>query len=103
MLVSGLPDVLRGESLVDAAMTLPEDDAAALDFFAAIPAEETSRQAIVPYRQLLRRHPHVDCRDTTEVLVGEEEDVFAARERPAQHGGRIAGRETAPPLRPQKA
>src|ERR1700730_4401441 len=86
MLAPNAFDVLRREALVDGTVSFPEDDAGAVYCFRGVTAEFLVG---VPNDHLLEGDAHTKSGVPAEVLVGQEEYLFAAFERPAHHRGGV--------------
>ena len=73
-------DVFRAEHLVDAAVALPQDDAAVLYLLFGTAAELVCIR--IPDRHLLQRDAHAHCRVAAKVLIGKEHHAARAGEGP---------------------
>ena len=82
-------DLRDGEAGVDRAVALPQDHLRALDLIGIEAAENLVR---IPHDHLVERDAHLVGGVAAEMLVGQEEHLLAARERPLQRGRRIRRR-----------
>src|SRR3546814_3868296 len=79
----------RLEHLVHRSEAAPEDHPGGLDLFRRVAAE---RLGEIPDNHLVQANTHVLRGVAAEMLVREEQHFLATRERPFQHGTRIARR-----------
>src|SRR5713101_2521043 len=89
MLAADARDLLRREALVNGAIALPEDDARVANRFRRVSAIFLVR---IPDDHLLEWDAHAKTGVAAEVLIGEEEDFFAALKSPVHHGGSVGAR-----------
>src|SRR5713226_377833 len=86
MLTADALDLLGGEALVHGAIALPEDDARAANRFRCVSAKFLVR---IPNDHLLKGDTHAIAGVAAEVLVGEEENLFALLQSPLHDGGGV--------------
>ena len=89
MLLPDRFDLLRREPRVDRAVPLPQDHLRALHLIGIEAAEDLVR---IPHHHLVERDAHLVGGVAAEVLVGQEQNLLAARERPLQRRHRVRRR-----------
>src|SRR6266852_8232770 len=86
MFAADAVDLLRGETLVNGAIALPQNDARGADGFRRVSTKLLIR---VPNDHLFEGNAHAVARVAAKVFVGEEENFFAALEGPFHDFGGI--------------
>jgi hypothetical protein len=79
--------VLGGEALVHRAVALPEQEAACGSH--VVRAEPAEVEAWVPHPHVRLVVAHLEAGVAAQMLVGEEQHLIAAFERPVQHGAGV--------------
>src|SRR5262249_45297710 len=89
MLRAQILDLPDGESCVNRAVSLPQDDPCALRLVGIEAAENFVR---IPHDHVVERNAHLVCGVSTKMLAWEEQHAFDAFPRPLQRGGGIRRR-----------